>query len=138
MTRIFWDTHLFLYLFAGGELGDDVKRVRERMIARGDRLFTSGLTLGEVLVRPAAQSAEAAGLYEAAVTRSATVLPFDAAAARHYATLSADRSIVVADLVQLSCAAAAGIDMFITSDDRLSAKVVPGVKFITSLSRAFL
>jgi predicted nucleic acid-binding protein len=138
MTRIFWDTHLFLYLFEGGTLADEVKRLRERMLARGDRLFTSGLTLGEILVRPAAAGADVASVYEAAITRAATVLPFDAASARHYAALRSDRGIAPTDAMQLSCAAAAGIDMFITNDDRLSAKVVGGVKFITSLSRAFL
>jgi len=138
MTRIFWDTHLFLYLFEGGARADDVRRLRERMQARGDKLFTSSVTMGEVLVRPAAAGAGVADVYETAITRAATVLPFDAAAAQHYAALRADRTIAATDAMQLSCAAAAGMDMFITSDDRLSAKVVPGVKFITSLARAFL
>ncbi len=138
MTRVFWDTHLFLYLFEGGSRTDEVKRLRQRMIARGDRLFTSGLTLGEVLIRPTEAGAESIDLYDAAITRAATILPFDAPSARHYAALRADQSLSGADAMQLACAAAAGIDMFITSDDRLSAKVVPGVKFITSLARAFL
>lgn len=138
MTRIFWDTNLFLYLFEGGERADEVKRLRERMLERGDRLFTSSLSLGEVLVRPMAAGDELASRYETAMTRAATILPFDASAARHYAALRADRSLSPLDLTQLSCAAAAGIDMFITNDDRLSGKVIPGVKFISSLSRAFL
>jgi len=138
MTRIFWDTHLFLYLFEGGTSAGDVRRLRERMMARGDRLFTSGLTLAEILVRPAAAGAEVAHRYEHAITRAATLLPFDNAAARHYAALRADRSLGPVDAIQLSCAAAAGIDMLITHDERLSTMVVPGVKFITSLERAFL
>jgi len=138
MTRIFWDTHLFLYLFEGGTSADDVKRLRERMLARGDRLFTSSVTMGEVLVRPVAAGAGVADVYETAIARAATILPFDATAARHYAALRAEPTIDPTDAMQLSCAAAAGIDMFITNDDRLSGKVVPGVKFITSLSRAFL
>ena len=138
MTRIFWDTHLFLYLFQGGTRADDVKRLRERMTARGDKLFTSSVTMGEILVRPVAAGAGVADVYETAITRAATILPFDTTAARHYAALRADRSLAGTDAMQLSCAAAAGIDMFITSDDRLSGMVVPGVKFITSLSRAFL
>ncbi len=138
MTRIFWDTHLFLYLFEGGTSADDVKRLRERMLARGDRLFTSSVTMGEVLVRPVAAGAGVADVYETAIARAATILPFDATAARHYAALRAEPTIDPTDAMQLSCAAAAGIDMFITNDGRLSGKVVPGVKFITSLSRAFL
>jgi len=138
MTRIFWDTHLFLYLFEGGKSAEDVRRLRERMVARGDHLLTSSLTLAEILVRPAGAGAEAADKYERAVTSAATILPFDAACARRYAALRDDRSLSPADALQLSCAGAAGIDLFVTHDDRLSAKVVPGVKFITSLERAFL
>ena len=138
MTRIFWDTHLFLYLFEGGTSADDVKRLRERMLARGDKLFTSSVTMAEILVRPVAAGVGVADVYETAIARAATILPFDATAARHYAALRAEPTIDPTDAMQLSCAAAAGIDMFITNDDRLSGKVVPGVKFITSLSRAFL
>jgi predicted nucleic acid-binding protein len=138
VTRIFWDTSLFLYLFEGGDRADEVKRLRERMIARDDRLFTSSLTMGEVLVRPAAAGEAVASRYETAMTRAATIVPFDLAAARRHAALRADRSLGTHDLIQLACASAAGIDMFITNDDRLSGKVVPGVKFISSLSRAFL
>ena len=138
MTRIFWDTSLFLYLFEGGNRADDVKRLRERMIARDDRLFTSSLTMGEVLVRPVAAGGDVASQYESAMTRAATIVPFDLAAARRHAALRSDRSINSHDLIQLACASAAGIDMFITNDDRLAGKVVPGVKFIASLARAFL
>ena len=108
MTRIFWDTHLFLYLFEGGTSADDVKRLRERMLARGDRLFTSSVTMGEVLVRPVAAGAGVADVYETAIARAATILPFDATAARHYAALRAEPTIDPTDAMQLSCAAAAG------------------------------
>jgi predicted nucleic acid-binding protein len=135
MTRIFWDTSLFLYLFEGRE---DVRRLRERMIARDDRLFTSSLTMAEVLVRPMEAGGDVATRYEAAITRAATIVPFDLAAARRHAALHVDKSIVTHDLIQLACASAAGIDLFITNDDRLAGKVVPGVKFISSLSRAYL
>jgi len=40
------------------------------------------------------------------------------------------------DAIQLACAAAA--HLFITNDDRLSRKQVPGVKFIASLDQAHL
>jgi len=138
MTRIFWDTSLFLYLFEGGHRADEVRRLRERMIARDDRLFTSSLTMGEVLVRPTEAGGDVASRYETAITRAATIVPFDLGAARRHAALRSDRSIESHDLIQLACASAAGIDMFITNDDRLAGKVVPGVKFITSLSRAYL
>ena len=108
------------------------------MLERGDRLFTSSLSLAEVMVRPMAAGGDVARRYETAMTRAATIVPFDVAAAQFYAALRSDRSLSPADLTQLSCAAAAGIDMFITNDDRLSGKVITRVKFISPLARAFL
>src|SRR5688500_20261387 len=105
MTRIFWDTSLFLYLFEGGHRADDVKRLRERMIARNDRLFTSSLTMGEVLVRPAAAGEAVASRYETALTRAATIVAFDLAAARRHAALPSDRSLEAHHLLPLVCPA---------------------------------
>jgi hypothetical protein len=59
-------------------------------------------------------------------------------AARIYASIRQDRTISPPDAIQLSCAAAAGIDMLVTIDDRLSRKKIPGIQFLVSLDRAFL
>ena len=40
MTRVFWDTNLFVYLFEGGAFAARVKQVRSRMLERGDQLVT--------------------------------------------------------------------------------------------------
>lgn len=56
MSRIFWDTNLFIYLLEGrGKAAERVTALRERMRERGDQLCTSTLTLGEVLVKPLEQ-----------------------------------------------------------------------------------
>lgn len=138
MTRIFWDTNLFIYLFEGGRFAPRVRELRERMAARGDQLFTSALTLGEVLVKPAAAGADVSRDHRLTLQHAATIIAFDADAAVHYASIRADRTIKPPDAIQLACAAAANIDLFITNDDRLSSKVVAGVKFVTSLDRAHL
>lgn len=138
MTRVFWDTNLFVYLLEGGPRADRVRELRTRMAERGDRLVTSSLTLGELLVKPVALSPDAAAAHERAVRQTAEVLPFDDRAALAYARIRQDRSIKAPDAVQLACAAAGEVDLFITNDDRLSRKVVPGVKFIVSLERAHL
>ncbi len=53
MSRIFWDTNLFIYLWEGsGKLSSQILTLRNRMLTRGDELFTSGITLGEILVKP--------------------------------------------------------------------------------------
>jgi predicted nucleic acid-binding protein len=65
-----------------------------------------------------------------------TVIPFDLAAAECYAAIRVDRTIARPDAIQLACAAAADVDLFITNDERLAGKTVRGIKFVTSLGRA--
>ena len=140
MSRIFWDTNLFIYLFEDkGERTERVVSLRQRMIERQDQLLTSALTLAEVLVKPLeAGDRELMRHYERAITASAAVLPFDQAASAAFATVRQNPSIHPADAIQLACASAAGVDMFITNDRRLSRHVVSGIHFIQSLERAAL
>ena len=108
------------------------------MLERNDHLFTGALTLGEVLVKPVASGN--AALVERYKTLFSSdrisVCPFDFAAAESYGRIRQDRSIQPSDAIQLACASSADIDLFITNDERLSQKTVPGVKFLTSLARA--
>ena len=138
MTRVFWDTNLFVYLLEGGEFSARVKHVRARMLERDDQLLTSALTLGELLVKPREKGEAAVRDHDVTIRQIATILPFEAATALHYAAIRADRTIKASDAIQLACAATVGVDLFITNDDRLSRKHVENVKFITSLERAFL
>ena len=109
------------------------------MIERKDQLYTSTLTLGELLVKPVSLgNLELERKYEEALTLGSVVMPFDRPAARLFAAIRRDRAIRPPDAIQLACAAHAEVDLFITNDDRLSGKVIPGVQFITSLARAFL
>lgn len=140
MSRIFWDTNLFIYLFEnGGERAEQVVRLRERMLTRNDQLHTSTLTLGEILVKPIERGDEILrDRYEQALSREVVLIPFDREAARLYALLRQDRAIRPPDAVQLACAATARVDLFITNDERLSRCTVPGIQFISSLQRAFV
>lgn len=140
MSRIFWDTNLFVYLLEDkGELTEQVVALRRRMVERKDDLLTSTLTLGEILVKPfGAGDEELARRYERAINAAATVLPFDRAAATAFAGIRRDRTITPPDAIQLACASVAGVEMFITNDKRLSRKVVSGIHFIQPLTNAML
>lgn len=140
MSRLFWDTNLFIYLIEGsGENAQRVAGLAERMLERGDRLYSSTLTLGEVLVKPVEQkNSEMVEAYERLLSTHAILIPFDETAARIYAGLRLDRTISPPDAIQLSCASAARVDLFITNDDRLSRKIIPGIQFIVALNQAFL
>ncbi len=135
MSRIFWDTNLFIYLLEDyGKLSKAVAELRRNMLQRGDQLLTSALTLGEILVKPAEEgNDELCRKYEEAITRVSLVLPFDLKAARLYASIRCDRSVRAPDAVQLACAAGAVVDLFVTNDRRLQKKQVDGIQFIVSL-----
>lgn len=132
MSRIFWDTNLFVYLFEDyTALSAKTGELRTKMLARGDQLLTSTLTIGEILVKPLEHGATDVCLqYEKAITSTAVVIPFDLRAARIYASLRQDRSLRAPDAVQLACAASAGVDLFVTNDTRLQGKHVKGIHFI--------
>ena len=141
MSRIFWDTNLFIYLLEGtGESFQLTRNLLQRMAERRDELLTSTLTLGEVLVKPLeAGRADIADRYERLLdSPGVRLVPFDRESARMYAQIRRDRSIRPPDAIQLSCAAAAKTDLFVTNDARLSRKTVPGVHFIAPLASAFL
>jgi len=138
MSRIFWDTNLFIYLLEDyGRLSKAVVELRKNMLARGDQLLTSTLTLGEILVKPLERGdADLSRNYEEAITNTALLLPFDIKAARAYASIRLDRSVRAPDALQLACAAGAGVDLFVTNDRRLQGRRVDGIQFIVALEQA--
>lgn len=140
MSRIFWDTSLFIYLFEDyGRNSERVAGLRQRMLERKDELVTSALTIGEVLVKPsAARDDELCRKYEDAIRATAIIVSLDVAVARRYASLRAEqpRRIAPPDAIQLACAAAAEVDLFLTNDTHLHDLHVEGIDFITSVERA--
>ena len=137
MSRVFWDTNLFIYLFEDyGALSKGVGQLRLKMLDRGDQLLTSTLTLGEILVKPTERNdSEICRKYEHAISSAATLIAFDVKAAKVYAALRLDRSLRAPDAIQLACAASANVDLFVTNDERLQGKQVDGIQFIVPLGR---
>jgi predicted nucleic acid-binding protein len=112
-----------------------VEFILQSMLARGDRLCASYLTLGEVLVGPLklqhpAFVANARKLFDGGHIE---MLPFDRKAAELFAQLRAIANVKPADAIHLSCAGAAGIDLFLTHDTSLHKLRVPGIHFIAGL-----
>lgn len=140
MSRIFWDTNLYIYLFQGSSRSSQrVAEIRDAMNRRGDQLLTSCFTIGEVLVGPARVGrSDLSRQYEQAIAQTSALIPFDLDAARMFAAIRVDTSIKPPDAIQLACAAVAKSDMFITNDARLSRKTIPGIQFIVPLEHAFL
>lgn len=137
MSKIFFDTNLFIYLFEGLEPNRGrVIAIRKRMIERGDRIVTTAMTLGEVLVRPTKLGQTTlVEQYDRAIRTTAQVISFDPSIAWRYASLRATHTIRNADAIQLACAAHVGVDLFITNDTKLQSLNVPGIGFIAPLDR---
>ncbi len=137
MSRIFWDTMLFVYLFEGNvDFEKPTAELRRKMVARGDQLLTSTMTLAEVQVGPRkANNIALAEQYRDVIRQTCEVISFNEAAADLYAKLRQNPAIRPADAIQLSCAGVAGVELFITNDKALQRLTVPGIHFITSLDK---
>jgi predicted nucleic acid-binding protein len=137
MSKIFFDTNLFIYMFEGLEpFRSQALEIRKRMIDRGDQIVTSAMTLGEILVKPTRLGqASLIDEYDRAVRSTARVISFDPSAAWRYASLRATHTLRNADAIQLACASHFGVDLFITNDKDLQKLNVPGIGFITPLEK---
>ena len=140
MSRIFWDTNLFIYLFEdNGELSERVAQLRSQMLKRNDELLTSTFTLGEILVKPIENGFHSLRKqYEDVLQSISTLVPLDVETAAIYASIRQDRKIRSPDAIQLACAARARTDLFITNDGHLQGKVIPGIHFIVPLANALI
>lgn len=140
MSRIYWDTMLFIYWLEDHPVfAKRVDAIRSRMEERHDQLITGAFTFGEVLAgayrKGVPQLAEESrGLLLSVVSE---VVPFTIEAALHYARIRGVLGIAPADAVHLACAAHAGTDLFLTNDKQLVGKIIPGIQFIASLDTQF-
>jgi predicted nucleic acid-binding protein len=140
MSRVFIDSNLFVYQFEDtkGSRGIRASQIFEGLSLRRDRVLTSSLTLGEVLVKPIRTGDRALEAKYRSLLREpeVKVLAFDEAAGEILARIRQDRGIKAPDAIQLATAAAAGCDLFITNDGRLTRVRVPGIHFIASMDSA--
>jgi uncharacterized protein len=141
VSLIFWDTMIFVYwIEQHPQFGSRVDAIRRRMWERDDQLWTSTLTIGEVLSGPYAKGdLDLARRYKELLSRPLVqTIPFTEDTAEHFARIRADRSIAPADAIQLACAAQGRVDLFLTNDRRLCRKTIPGIQFIADLSFDYL
>ncbi|MGH9530589.1 MAG: type II toxin-antitoxin system VapC family toxin [Terriglobales bacterium] len=140
MSRIYWDTMLFIYLLEDHpQFAKKVNSIHARMQERQDQLITGAFTFGEVLAgvhrRGAPQLADKfRDLLRNAVEE---VIPFTIETADHYARIRGTAGVAPADAIHLASAAQARTDLFLTNDKRLFGKIVPGIQFIGSLETQF-
>jgi len=136
MSRIYWDTMLFVYwLEDHPRYAKRVRQLLEKMNERQDQLCTSSFAVGETLV----------GFYKTGAAETARkirdmfrpplveVIPYTLETAELYAAIRAKQGVSAADAIHLACAAQARTDLFLTNDKALVGKVIPGIQFIAGL-----
>jgi predicted nucleic acid-binding protein len=137
MSRVYWDSMLFIYLIEGNaEFGPRVRSIYKAMEKRGDELCTSVFTLGEVLTGPRKLGASDV------VSRirnfflqgdKVELIPFNVATADRYSEIRASTGAKSADSIHLASAADSGVELFLTHDKSLHKLAIPGIHFIAGL-----
>ena len=136
MTRIYWDSMLFVYWIEDHpEYAGRVQQIYETMQERGDTLSTSVFTLGEVLVGPYQRKAHdlVRSITEYFTGPDVDLLPMSKEAAVEFARIRSTQRVSPADAIHLATAANSGVDLFLTNDHRLHRLIVPGIRFIAGL-----
>jgi predicted nucleic acid-binding protein len=136
MLRVCWDTNPFIYLLESNALFlDRVRYLWQQHALQGDDLCASQLVLGELMVGP--RTVGNHGLAEIhrdyLLDSGVRILTFDMVATDTYSKLRAASRVSTPDAINLACAAAEGVDLFITNDKDLPKLTVPGIGKIVGL-----
>lgn len=137
MSRICWDTMLFIYLLEGNDqFAPRVREVLQRCYSRGDVLLTSYLALGEVMAGGAGDRAKADAARSTITEMGFTFLPFEGNCVTIFSNLRSVEKLKAPDSINLACAAAGGVDMYLTGDAQLLKRGlhVPGIHFIADFT----
>lgn len=136
MSRIYWDSMLFIYWFEEHpQFGPRAGEIWNAMEARGDHVCSSVFTVGETLSGAYKRGADEAVSVMRNVFLSPRVelIPFTVETADRYALIRAKNRVRPADAIHLASAALAGVNLFLTNDRNLHRLVVPGIDFIAGM-----
>jgi len=136
VSRIYWDTMLFVYWFEDNpQYADRVEEIYRKMQQRQDRLITSAFTLGEIMAGSyrGGKHGEAGKIRQLFESFEVELIPFTAETAERYGEIRGGSRVRPADAIHLASAAHAGVDLFLTNDRELSSLVVPGIHFIAGM-----
>jgi len=141
VSRIYWDSMLFIYLLeAHPHYGKRVRDIHFRMKERQDQLLTGSFTFGEVLAGTYRKTLpDLTANVRLGMQKLVTeVVDFTIETAERYAEIRGKLNFAPADAIHLALAAQAGVDLFLTNDKRLVGKFVPGIHFVASLENKVL
>jgi predicted nucleic acid-binding protein len=136
MSRIYWDSMLFVYWLEDNPLfAKRVAAIHARMQDRKDQLITSAVTLGEVLAGAyrKGSASRADEIRAGLLSLLSEIVPFTVETADSYARIRGTTNIDSPDAIHLACAATANTDLFLTNNNDLVGRVIPGIHFIAGL-----
>jgi len=136
MSRIYWDSMLFIYWLDNNPLfAKRVASIYSRMEQRKDTLITSAVTFGEVLAGAyrKAHLSKGEDVRTTLLSVVSEVIPFTLETADAYARIRGSTNIASPDAIHLACAATAGVDLFLTNDQKLVGRMIPGIQFIAGI-----
>jgi predicted nucleic acid-binding protein len=139
MSRIVWDSMLFIYLLEGhATYAAHVRELLEKSYKRGDTLFTSYLTVGELMAGGNVHLAETA--HATILEMGFTCVPFDLRCVKAFGRLRSEFRLKAPDSIHLACAAATDADLFLTGDAQLLNRRIhiEGVHFIADFKLPIL
>lgn len=141
MSRICWDSMLFIYLLDDHPVyAPRIRQLFERSRRRNDQLFATFLSFGEILAGAgkSPNPAKTMAIRETLHNLGFSFLPYDGGAVVPFSQLRARHKLAVADSIHLACAASAGTDLFLTGDKQLLRLDVPGIQFIADFMTPIL
>ena len=136
MTRVYWDSMLFIYLLeANPVFGPKARKILHQTMSRGDVVCTSVFSLGEILTgaRRRGSSSGVDAIKKHLLGGGIEILPFTASTAGKYSSIRAEHKVSQADAIHLASASEAGVDLFFTNDAALRKLTIPGIKFFGDL-----
>ncbi len=136
MSRIYWDSMLFIYILeANPTFGQKVHRILNQIVNRGDTLSTSVFTIGEVLTGPRLRGSVSGvdAVKKYFLSGAIEILPFTEETADQYSTIRSANRVSQADGIHLATAAVSGVDLFFSNDRDLRKLSIPGIKFFADL-----
>lgn len=136
MSRVYWDSMMFIYLQEGNpKYAPLVRRAYDAMVERNDTLCTSVFTVGELLTLPKARNNHA--LIESTrnfmVKGDVELLPFTLATAEKYSEVRATTGLKAGDAIHLATALEEKVRLFVTNDHQIQRLRMPGLPLMVGL-----
>lgn len=139
MSRVFWDSMLFIHLVEGHPtFAPIVQQVLGRSLRRGDSLHTSHLSVAETLVGITPGSVKEHTFLSTLRDLDFQFHEFGREAVEPFRVMRSAFGLKSPDAMNLACAAAVRMDIYLTNDAQLLKKQIhiPGIQFIADFKNA--